>query len=155
MTSSLPQDALALLKRLGGGTYEGGFARERTFLTAEPRLPADTFRFADGSGLAPDNLMTSRTAIRLLRWMHDPVRRGYWWQTLVQPNQDGTLWRRLIPLEHRLRGKTGTINGVNALSGIIAMPDGRHRYFSIITNHHGYEGSEAVKIIDEVVGMID
>jgi D-alanyl-D-alanine carboxypeptidase len=35
-----------------------------------------------------------------------------------------------------MRGKTGTINGVNALSGIIAMPGGRFRYFSIMVNHH-------------------
>jgi D-alanyl-D-alanine carboxypeptidase/D-alanyl-D-alanine-endopeptidase (penicillin-binding protein 4) len=140
-----------LLKHLGGGTYEGGFARERAFLTAEPRLSNDTFRFADGSGLAPDNLMTSRAAIRLLRWMNDPVRRGYWWDTLVQPNQDGTLRRRLIPLEHRLRGKTGTINGVNALSGILTMPNGRFRYFSIVINHHTAENAKALDVLDSMV----
>jgi serine-type D-Ala-D-Ala carboxypeptidase/endopeptidase (penicillin-binding protein 4) len=138
-----------LLKRIGGGTYDGAFALERAFLVAEPKLEDDAFRFVDGSGLAPDDLMTSRAAVRLLRWMNDPVRRAFWWATLAQPNNDGTLRRRIVTLESRMRGKTGTINGVNALSGIIAMPDGRYRYFSIVLNHSTGEG--ALNIIDEMV----
>lgn len=140
-----------LLKRSGGGTYDHAFALERAFLTAEPRLEGDAFRFVDGSGLAPDNLMTARAAVRLLRWMNDPVRRAFWWDTLAQPNNDGTLRRRIVTLEQRMRGKTGTINGVNALSGIVAMPDGRYRYFSIVVNHHTGEGASALNIIDEMV----
>jgi hypothetical protein len=77
--------------------------------------PSD-FSFADGSGLSPDDLVTPRAIVKMLRWMNDPVRRGYWWATLAQPANEGTLRRRLVTLEHRLRGKTGTINGVNALS---------------------------------------
>ncbi|HEX2836368.1 MAG TPA: D-alanyl-D-alanine carboxypeptidase [Thermoanaerobaculia bacterium] len=140
-----------LLKRAGGGTYEEAFARERSFLLAEPKLAGDTFRFVDGSGLAPDDLMTSRSAVRLLRWMNEPVRRTFWWDTLAQPNQPGTLRRRVVALEQRLRGKTGTINGVNALSGIIAMNDGRYRYFSIVINHHNGDSSAALQIIDAMV----
>ena len=143
-----------LLKRVGGGTYDGGLARERTFLTGAPSVDPDSFRFADGSGLSPEDLVTPEATVRILRWMHDPVRRGYWWLTLAQPANEGTLRRRLAPFEHRLRGKTGTINGVAALSGILAMADGRFRYFAIVVNHHPGDGDGAVKIIDEVVGMI-
>lgn len=143
-----------LLKRFGGGTYDGGLAREQTFLTGAPKIDAGSFRFADGSGLSPDDLVTPEATVRILRWMNDPVRRGYWWLTLAQPNNEGTLRRRLAPFEHRLRGKTGTINGVAALSGILAMPDGRFRYFVIVVNHHPGDGDGAVKIIDEVVGLI-
>jgi D-alanyl-D-alanine carboxypeptidase/D-alanyl-D-alanine-endopeptidase (penicillin-binding protein 4) len=143
-----------LLKRAGGGTYDNAFALERSFLIAEPKLPGDTFRFVDGSGLAPDDLMTARSAIRLLRWMNEPVRRTFWWDTLAQPNQLGTLRRRIVTLEHTMRGKTGTINGVNALSGILAMPDGRYRYFSIVVNHHTGEGADALRIIDGMVTEI-
>lgn len=143
-----------LLKRSGGGTYDGGLAREHSFLTGAPRINGDSFRFADGSGLSPEDLVTPEATVRILRWMNDPVRRGYWWLTLAQPNNEGTLRRRLAPFEHRLRGKTGTINGVAALSGILAMPDGRFRYFAIVVNHHPGDGDGAVKIIDEVVGMI-
>ncbi len=143
-----------LLKRLGGGTYEGALALERAFLTAEPHLEGDAFRFVDGSGLAPDDLMTARAAVRLLRWMNDPVRRAFWWETLAQPSAEGTLRRRIVTLEQRFRGKTGTINGVNALSGIVAMPDGGYRYFSIVVNHHTGEGDDALSIIDAMALQI-
>ena len=139
-----------LLKRAGGGTYAHAFALERAFLTSEVSVDGGSFNFVDGSGLAPDDLLTNRAAIRVLRWMNHPSRRAYWWATLAQPANEGTLRRRLLTLEERMRGKTGTINGVNALSGIIAMPDGRYRYFSVIVNH--YAGAEsAVPLIDQIV----
>lgn len=140
-----------LLKRIGGGTYANAFAVDRAFLTTEPKLDGDSFRFADGSGLSSDNLTTARATIRLLRWMNDPARRGIWWTLMSTPNTEGTLRRRLVSLETRLRGKTGTINGVNALSGILAMPGGRYRYFSIMVNHHAGDSDEAEKIIDRLV----
>ncbi|MEO8379584.1 MAG: D-alanyl-D-alanine carboxypeptidase, partial [Acidobacteriota bacterium] len=143
-----------LLKRSADGTYDAAFARERAFLTSDVHLDGNTFRFVDGSGLAPDDLMTARTAVSMLRWMNDPSRRAYWWATLSTPNQDGTLRRRLVALESRVRAKTGTINGVAALSGIVAMPNGHFRYFSIVVNHHIGDGSDAVKIIDTLVERI-
>lgn len=139
-----------LLKRSSNGTYDASFEREHMLLTAEAHMQSDGFRFVDGSGLAPDDLLTARNTIRVLRWMNDPSRRDYWWATLAQPGGDGTLRRRLTALSDRLRGKTGTINGVNALSGIIAMPSGRYRYFSIMVNHHIGDSDEAVRIIDAI-----
>lgn len=143
-----------LLKRAGGGTYDAALARERMFLTGEPRIDGASFQFVDGSGLAPDDLVTPRATIAMLRWMNAPSRRAFWWSVLATPNQQGTLRRRLIPLEPRLRGKTGTINGVAALSGILAMRDGRFRYFVIVVNHHAGDGGEAQKIIDDIVMRI-
>jgi len=142
-----------LLKRSGDGTYERSFERERLTLTSDAHVPPGTFRFADGSGLAPDNLVTARATVALLRWMNHPARRAYWWSTLAQPKNEGTLRSRIVALEERMRGKTGTINGVNALSGVIAMPGGRFRYFSIMVNHHIGDGDEAVKIIDRIVTL--
>jgi D-alanyl-D-alanine carboxypeptidase/D-alanyl-D-alanine-endopeptidase (penicillin-binding protein 4) len=140
-----------LLKRTTDGTYDGAFARERTLMNEEIHVPRDAFHFVDGSGLAPDDLVAARATVKLLRWMNDPARRNLWWPILAQPNNEGTLRRRLVTLEDRVRGKTGTINGVAALSGIIAMPNGRYRYFSIMVNHHTGDGDEAVRIIDEIV----
>ena len=147
-----------LLKRVSAGpapaSYEGALERERAFLTTEPHVDGDAFRFVDGSGLSPDDLVTPRALVSLLRWMNDPARRAFWWQVLAQPNQEGTLHYRLVTLEDRVRAKTGTINGVNALSGIVAMPRGGFRYFSVVVNHHAGDGDEAVKIIDEVVRLV-
>ena len=143
-----------LFKRSSNGTYPGSFERERALLTGEVDIGANSFRFADGSGLAPDNFVSSRATVQILRWMNHPARRNFWWSLLAQPNNEGTLRNRLKPLEDRLRGKTGTINGVNALSGIVAMPNDRYRYFSIVVNHHIGESAEAVRIIDRIVTLL-
>lgn len=142
-----------LLKRSSDGTYPSAFALERAFATREAHVEPNDFNFVDGSGLSPDDLVTPRAIVRMLRWMNDPVRRGYWWATLAQPANEGTLRRRLVTLEQRMRGKTGTINGVNALSGIIEMPNGRYRYFSLASNHN-LDADEAVKAMDALVEQI-
>jgi D-alanyl-D-alanine carboxypeptidase/D-alanyl-D-alanine-endopeptidase (penicillin-binding protein 4) len=143
-----------LLKRLADApaTYDAALAVERGFLTGEVGSDGGGFRFVDGSGLAPDDLVTPRETIRILRWMDHPSRRAFWWDVLAQPNGEGTLRRRLVTLEHRLRGKTGTINGVAALSGIVLTEDGRRRYFSVAVNHHTASGS--ADAIDAVVSAI-
>ena len=138
-----------LLKRASNGTYPASFALERAFLTNEAHVPPDEFNFVDGSGLAPDDLVSPRAIIAMLRWMNDPSRRGFWWSVMATPGEGGTLHYRIVPLADRVRGKTGTINGVNALSGIIAMPDGRFRYFALAVNHNIAGGGE--EWLDEVV----
>jgi len=142
-----------LLKRASDGTYDTSLARERAFATREASVNTGDFNFVDGSGLSPDDLVTPRAIVKMLRWMNDPMRRGLWWSLLAQPGNEGTLHKRLVTLADRMRAKTGTINGVNALSGIIAMPDGHYRYFSMAANHN-LDGDEAVKIMDAVVEQI-
>src|SRR6185295_3364895 len=65
-----------LLKRLsatpGPASYEASLEKERAFLTTEPHLDGDTFHFADGSGLSPDDFVTPRAIVSLLRWMNHP-----------------------------------------------------------------------------------
>lgn len=136
------------------GSYEEAAERERAFLMNEAGVPAGEMRFLDGSGLSPDDLVTPSSIVRVLRWMNAPARRGIWWMILAQPGGEGTLRLRMALLGSRLRGKTGTIAGVNALSGIVAGRSGGFRYFSVIINHHLAESSEAVKAIDAIVETI-
>ncbi|HEV7572457.1 MAG TPA: D-alanyl-D-alanine carboxypeptidase/D-alanyl-D-alanine-endopeptidase [Thermoanaerobaculia bacterium] len=145
-----------LFKRLSAqpASYEASEDIERRFLTTEVGVPNSDFRFVDGCGLSPDDLVTPRAIVTLLRWMNEPSRRAVWWMMLARPGDEGTLRRRLLPFADRLRGKTGSISGVNALSGIINMPNGAHRYFSIIINHNAGESSDALKAIDAIVGEI-
>jgi len=127
---------------------------ERRFLTTEAGIPSGDFRFVDGCGLSPDDLVTPRAIVTLLRWMNEPSRRGIWSMMLAQPGEEGTLHRRLLPLANRLHGKTGSINGVNALSGVIEGPNGTHRYFAIVINHHTANSAEVLHAIDAIVGEI-
>src|SRR3954469_4331389 len=147
-----------LFKRLSAGaqpaSYEASEEIERRFLTSEAGIDSRDFRFVDGCGLSPDDLVTPRAIVTLLRWMNEPSRRAIWSMMMAHPGEEGTLRRRLLPFAGRLRGKTGSINGVNALSGIIDGPNGTHRYFSIIINHNAGDSSEALKAIDAIVAEI-
>lgn len=135
-------------------SYQASAEIERRFLTGEIGVRGSDFRFVDGCGLSPDDLVAPRAIVTLLRWMNDPARRGTWSMMLARPGEEGTLRRRLLPFANRLRGKTGSINGVNALSGIIDLPDGTHRYFSIIINHHTADSADALHAIDAIVSEI-
>jgi serine-type D-Ala-D-Ala carboxypeptidase/endopeptidase (penicillin-binding protein 4) len=134
-------------------SYEASEEIERQFLTTEAGIPGSDIHFVDGCGLSPDDLVTPRAVVTLLRWMNEPVRCGIWSLMLAQPGEEGTLRRRLLPFAGHLHGKTGSINGVNALSGILESGAG-YRYFSIIVNHNVAESSEALRAIDAVVAEI-
>lgn len=136
------------------GKYDEAEQQEAMLLTSEMGIDATEFRFVDGSGLAPDDLITPAALVKVLRWMNDPARRGTWWSLLAVPGELGTLHYRLTEYADRLRAKTGTVNGVNSLSGIVAGRDGRFRYFSIIINHHLAASSEAQQLIDLIAKAI-
>ncbi|MCU1245020.1 MAG: D-alanyl-D-alanine carboxypeptidase/D-alanyl-D-alanine-endopeptidase, partial [Acidobacteria bacterium] len=132
------------------GSYAESQELERRFLGEAGVDPAEV-HFADGSGLSPEDLVAPSAVVALLRWMNAPQRHGIWWSLLPQPGGEGTLRRRLLPLAGRLRAKTGTINGVNALSGMLSMPGGGYRYVSVILNHHTADSSDAQRAIDAIV----
>ena len=136
------------------GRYDEAEEEEASFLRNEVGLADGEFRFVDGSGLAPDDLVTPSGLVKILRWMNDPYRRSMWWPLLAQPGEEGTLHVRLTEYADRLRGKTGTVNGVNSISGIIAGRNGRYRYFSVGINHHLALSSQATALLDEVVRAI-
>src|SRR5262249_49845973 len=144
-----------MLFKATAGSYRGAQEIERTFLTNQVRIDGSQFRFLDGCGLAPDDLVPPAAIVAMLRWMNAPRRHAVYWDLLATPGEEGTLRRRLAPLSARLRGKTGTINGVNALSGIIAGSHGGYRYFSIVINHHTSQSSTATRAIDAMVTAIN
>jgi D-alanyl-D-alanine carboxypeptidase/D-alanyl-D-alanine-endopeptidase (penicillin-binding protein 4) len=132
-------------------SYESSLAIERRFLVDEVGVDPAEFRFVDGSGLSADDLVTSSAVVQVLRWMNAPERRGKFWSVMSTPGNTGTLHHRLVDLASRLRGKTGTLGGVNALSGFVIGRNGGCRYFSIIVNHHTGDSDEAERIIDSIV----
>jgi len=143
----------ALFKRSASAdpkSYDGALSREALFLTSEVGLDSREFNFADGSGLSPEDRVSPRAIIKLLRHMAEGERGRIFWKLLATPGEEGTLRRRLAGLEHRLRAKTGTINGVAALSGWIEGERGGRRFFSILVNQHT-DGDAAVEAIDKVV----
>jgi len=143
-----------LYKDAGGGSYDGAREAERRFLTTEAGIDPAEFRFVDGSGVSATNFVTPAAAVKLLRWMNDPARRGAWWLILATPGEEGTLHRRLTELASRLRGKTGTLTGVNSLSAIVTGANGGTRYFTIFLNHNAATSDDAQRVIDAIAREI-
>lgn len=148
-----------LFKRIAAGgsepaSWEDALTKERLFLTEEVGIDPTEFSFSDGSGLSVRNLVTPRAVVALLRWMTRPELRGANEIIFAVPGEEGTLRTRLAGLEAAMRGKTGTLTGVNALSGIVRNDEGRLRYFSIMVNHHDGGSRRAVAIIDSIVQRI-
>lgn len=81
--------AETLYKRISAGekpaSYDASRDLETLFLTADAGIDPAEFRFVDGCGLAPDDLVTPAAIVKLLRWMNAPERRGTWWSVLAQP----------------------------------------------------------------------
>jgi D-alanyl-D-alanine carboxypeptidase len=74
--------------------------------------------------------------------------------SLAVGGRDGTLRRRFGEDEHvgRVRGKTGSVNGVYCLSGIILGGDGQRYVFSFFVN--GYRrSSHTVRRLQDRFGV--
>jgi len=147
-----------LLKTLGKevageGSWSAGLRVERETLAS---LGVDTTAFLlhDASGLASGNLVTPEALVDLLA----AVRRRPWSETFVRSlpiaaGETGSLRRRFVNTvgAGRVRGKTGFIENVYALSGYLTTLDGRELAYSVIVNQTGRAGGQAPDAIDRLI----
>jgi len=96
-------------------------------------------RLYDGSGLSRYNLVSPEAIVRVLEILQD---KRVFLESLPVGSVDGTLSKRL---NDRVRAKTGSLQGVRALSGYAGG-----ECFSIIVNHC-VDTDAAVRLIDEFV----
>lgn len=99
-------------------------------------IDCEKCRLNDGSGLSRRNLCTTEAIIQLLRNASNSGFAEAFDSTLSIAGIDGTLEKRMtIGLaENNLRGKTGTLRNVSALSGYVNTLDGERLAFSFIFN---------------------
>ena len=125
-----------VLLRQGTGSWDLSQARQLAMQWLSSQgLPMAGVSVVDGSGLDRSNRVTSRLlAGLLLRMAQHPYAANYA-ASMAIAGQRGTLRNlfRGTELEGQFRGKTGTISGVRAISGILNTADGP-RYISMISN---------------------
>lgn len=91
----------------------------------------------DASGLSRHNLITPNASAMLYKYMDKSRYAPVWRNVLTIGGVDGTLRRRFkgTNAENNVRGKTGTLDQVSALSGYVASKSGERFAFSILTNN--------------------
>ena len=120
------------------GSWETGRAAVLAVWDALGLDPAD-LEFENGAGLSLRGRVSPRALVALLaRTREEGSPAAALMPTLASAGGEGTLRRRLTGSDGRVRGKTGTISGVSALSGVAASADGRTALgFSVLINGGG------------------
>jgi D-alanyl-D-alanine carboxypeptidase/D-alanyl-D-alanine-endopeptidase (penicillin-binding protein 4) len=93
----------------------------------------DGFALKDGSGLDRENRVTCRILVATLALGDHPGMRALW-DGLPIAGQTGTLFDQLVdtPLNGKMRGKTGSLDGVSGLLGMVDL--GRSVHFAFLDN---------------------
>jgi len=115
---------------------ERGTAVVKSFLQ-QVGIPPDAVVQWDGSGLSRHNLVTANANVQLYIYMAKQSRYAQAWRdSLTIGGIDGTLQNRFknTAAAGNVRGKTGTIDQVSALSGYVTTASGEPLVFSIIVN---------------------
>ncbi len=96
----------------------------------------DELAFVNGSGLSRSGRATPRALVDLLALTHrEGSDSASLLSSMAGAGGEGTLRLRMAQARGRVRAKTGTLNGVSALSGVVASEDGsRTLGFSILVN---------------------
>lgn len=118
------------------GTLRGGVAELRRQVDGIVPLDAGCV-LTDASGLSRSNRVTPRVLAAVLRHALASPWGNTWLQALPAAGQEGTLRERFgdaAELAALVRAKTGYIAGASALSGYVALADGRQRAFVILMN---------------------
>lgn len=137
------------------GTLQAGREERQEFLT-EAGLPAAGFSFADGSGLARQDLTTPDSTVRLLRYMWGRPERDAWIESLPIGGIDGTLQHRFTSVDgaNRVHAKTGSLSHVTAMSGYLQNASGRWIIFSMMANAEVNASSEVQSFFDSACGIL-
>lgn len=135
------------------GSWVEGVAVVEDFLRADD-VEVAGLSLADGSGLARANQISPTTLTSALRAFTDEPWFDVYETSLpvagvAERFVGGTLRSRMAgtPAQGNLRGKTGSLTGVTALSGYVTGADGREYVFAMISN---YRGSTPRPVEDQV-----
>lgn len=134
------------------GTTEKGLDAVRTYLDGLG-IPADEYTLVNGSGLSRGaKLRPAHLNAVLLDMVHDPRVGPEFLSTLSVSGRDGTLRRRFDEDEEaeRVRGKTGSLNGVYCLAAYVRARNGDVYAVSMLVN--GFRRTSPVRRLHDRFG---
>jgi D-alanyl-D-alanine carboxypeptidase/D-alanyl-D-alanine-endopeptidase (penicillin-binding protein 4) len=131
-------------------TEQAGLAELQTFLR-NAGISRNMAQLDEGSGLSRACLVTPSATVQLLAFMNTNRCRDAFVDALPVAGVDGTLHNRFkgTVAAGNLRAKTGSLGGVNTLSGYVTTAGNEKLVFSIMLNNYREEG-EGRAAIDAV-----
>lgn len=114
--------------------------------------PADVL--VDGSGLSRANRVSATTLVNILEAAENEPGWGGALVTSLPTGGTGTLVRRFREpgLRRRVHAKTGYINGVSSLAGVVVSPRGERYAFAFLMNDWDIQGARATQ--DRIVRFL-
>jgi D-alanyl-D-alanine carboxypeptidase/D-alanyl-D-alanine-endopeptidase (penicillin-binding protein 4) len=157
---SLNAEAEAILRLLDpapvGKRREGGLV-ELMRIVGESGIDTFDLSLVDGSGLSPQDLATPRAIVSWLTSLdRDPAIGAAFRDGLARPGALGTFKNRFGALDTKaaLRGKSGTLTNVSALSGFVTRADGERSIFSILSNGNRNSVAAAREAEEKLVSLL-
>lgn len=136
-----------------GNSSNLGSAAVKAFLK-QIGVPDDGIVQYDGSGLSRHNLITPSAVVTLYTYMakQSPYSQA-WHDSLTIGGVDGTLANRFkgTAAAANMRGKTGTIDQVSALSGYVTTAGGEQLVVSFVVNGVPGTSRTRTEVIDDMV----
>ncbi len=119
-------------------------------------IASSGYRLVDGSGLSRKNLASPKTLVDVLRAMARSPYQQDFRSSLAVAGRTGTLQGRLqdANIQGKLFAKSGTLQGVSALSGYLETASNTPLIFSILVNHSTQPSSTLQQSIDQIVTVL-
>ncbi len=153
----------AALSRRSTPSMEVALDAMYAWLARHPHLDKANLLVDTGSGLSYHTRITAHELVSVVRSAagfapdSDPTLAQAWLGSLSIAGTDGTLSRRFRTPEirGRIRGKTGTLSTVVALSGVLDIDPARPLAFSIVTNGDRPLSARYIrKAHEQIVGVL-
>lgn len=139
------------------GSWSGGTAEVKEWLTTKIGVPANEFFPTDGSGMSRNNRASANAFITLLRYMwKSPWREEFVSSLPYSGDPDSKFGNRLKkpPFARQVYAKTGYISGVIGLSGYVHAQSGKVYAFSFLFNRYRVGVFAVYRLQDEMLKEI-
>lgn len=151
-----------VLKMIGAeerkdGSWAGGTAEVKEWLTTKVGVPVGEFAPTDGSGMSRNNRASANAFISLLRYMwKSPWREEFVSSLPYSGDPDSKFGNRLrqAPYARQVYAKTGYISGVIGLSGYVHAQSGKVYAFSFLFNRYRVGVFAVYRLHDEMLKEI-
>lgn len=137
----------------GDGSFPGGGQAVERFVVETVGVPAEQITVMDGSGLSGLNRISPGALVQILGFMAASSCWEDLWESLPEAGSRA-LFRRMIrtPASGNLRAKTGTMDRVSGLTGLVTTRSGERVAFSILGNDLPSE--TGAKRLEDRIGVL-